>query len=82
MSTGFQELNRRNFIKVTSIGTAAILVGCSIHSPPKIISTGEKSENLSLFVRISKVNKITIISTALEMGQGTHTAHAMIIAEE
>ena len=82
MSRGLQELNRRNFIKVTSIGTAAMLVGCSIHSPPKISSTGEKSENLGLFVRISKDNKITIISPASEMGQGTHTAHAMIIAEE
>ena len=82
MSIGLKELNRRNFIKVTSIGTASMLVGCSIHSPPKISSTGEKSENLGLFVRISKDNKITIISPASEMGQGTHTAHAMIIAEE
>ena len=82
MSRGLQELNRRNFIKVTSIGTAAMLVGCSIHSPPKISSTGEKSHSLGLFVRISKDNKITIISPASEMGQGTHTAHAMIIAEE
>ena len=82
MSTGLPDLNRRNFIKVTSIGTAAMLVGCSTHSPPKISSTGEKSENLGLFVRISKDNKITIISPASEMGQGTHTAHAMIIAEE
>ena len=82
MSIGLKKLNRRNFIKVTSIGTAAMLVGCSIHSPPKISSTGEKSENLGLFVRISKDNQITIISPASEMGQGTHTAHAMIIAEE
>ena len=59
-----------------------MLVGCSIHSPPKISTTGEKSENLGLFVRISKDNKITIISPVSEMGQGTHTAHAMIIAEE
>ena len=60
MSTGLPDLNRRNFIKVTSIGAAAMLVGCSTHSPPKISSTGEKSENLGLFVRISKDNKITI----------------------
>ena len=82
MSTGLPDFNRRNFIKVTSIGAAAMLVGCSTHSPLKISSTCEKSENLGLFVRISKDNQITIISPASEMGQGTHTAHAMIIAEE
>ena len=30
----------------------------------------------------SKDNSITIISPTSELGQGTHTAHAMIIAEE
>ena len=82
MPTGLPDFNRRNFIKVTSIGAAAMLVGCSTHSPPKISGIGEKSENLGLFVRISKDNQITIISPASEMGQGTHTAHAMLIAEE
>ena len=37
MSTGLPDLNRRNFIKVTSIGTAAMLVGCSTHSPLKSV---------------------------------------------
>ena len=82
MFANSNEISRRNFIRVTSIGTATMLVGCRIHSPPKISSPDEKFKNLGLFVRISKDNKITIISPASEMGQGTHTAHAMIIAEE
>jgi len=82
MFANSNEISRRNFIRVTSIGTATMLVGCRIHSPPKISSPDEKFENLGLFVRISKDNKITIISPVSEMGQGTHTAHAMIIAEE
>ena len=32
--------------------------------------------------KLAKDNKITIISPTSEIGQGTHTAHAMIIAEE
>ncbi|RTZ68943.1 MAG: hypothetical protein DSZ35_03675, partial [Verrucomicrobia bacterium] len=37
---------------------------------------------MGLFIRVSKDNSITIISPTSEMGQGTHTAHAMIIADE
>jgi len=75
-------MNRRTFLKVTTIAGAGMLVGCSYQSNPNLSTPMAKTEDLGLFIRISKDNSITIISPTSEMGQGTHTAHAMIIAEE
>ena len=77
-----QEISRRTFLKVTTIAGTGMLVGCSFQSNPIISTPYVEVEDLGLFVRISKDNNITIISPTSEMGQGTHTAHAMIIAEE
>ena len=77
-----KKISRRTFLKVTSVAGTGMLVGCSFHSNPLVSSPDVKSEELGLFVRISKDNNITIISPTSEIGQGTHTAHAMIIAEE
>ena len=77
-----KKISRRTFLKVTSVAGTGMLVGCSFQSNPLVSSPDVKSEELGLFVRISKDNNITIISPTSEIGQGTHTAHAMIIAEE
>ena len=77
-----QEISRRTFLKVTTVAGTGMLVGCSFQSNPLVSTPDVKSEELGLFVRISKDNNITIISPTSEIGQGTHTAHAMIIAEE
>jgi len=75
-------LKRRDFIKILSVGGSGLLVGCTFNSH-KIFSEGnEKDENLGLFVHIKVNNQITIISPNSELGQGIHTAHAMIICEE
>ena len=77
-----QHLTRRTFLKVSTIAGGGLLVGCTFQSNPNLSAPTAKSEDLGLFVRISKDNSITIISPTSEMGQGTHTAHAMIIADE
>ncbi len=77
-----QHLTRRTFLKVSTIAGGGLLVGCTFQSNPNLSAPTAKSEDLGLFIRISKDNSITIISPTSEMGQGTHTAHAMIIAEE
>ena len=75
-------LNRRDFIKVFSVGGTGLLVGCTFNSHNHFSASNEKSENLGLFVQINKNNEINIISPNSELGQGIHTAHAMIICEE
>jgi len=77
-----QNLSRRTFLKVTTIAGTGMLVGCSYQSNPNLSTPNAKSEDLGLFIRIAKDNSITIISPTSELGQGTHTAHAMIIADE
>ena len=77
-----QHLTRRTFLKVSTIAGGGLLVGCTFQSNPNLSALTAKSEDLGLFIRISKDNRITIISPTSEMGQGTHTAHAMIIADE
>ena len=75
-------MNRRTFLKVTTVASGGLLVGCTFQSNPNISAPTAISEDLGLFIRIAKDNSITIISPTSEMGQGTHTAHAMIIADE
>ena len=77
-----QHLTRRTFLKVSTIAGTGMLVGCTFQSNPNISAPTATSEDLGLFIRISKDNSITIISPTSEIGQGTHTAHAMIIADE
>ena len=77
-----QNLSRRTFLKVTTIAGTGMLVGCSYKSNPNLSTPNAKSEDLGLFIRIAKDDSITIISPTSELGQGTHTAHAMIIADE
>ena len=77
-----QHLTRRTFLKVSTIAGGGLLVGCTFQSNPNISAPTAISEDLGLFIRIAKDNSITIISPTSEMGQGTHTAHAMIIADE
>jgi len=75
-------MNRRTFLKVSTLAGSGLLVGCTFQSNPNLSTPTATSEDLGLFIRISKDNSITIISPTSEMGQGTHTAHAMIIADE
>ena len=77
-----KNMNRRTFLKVTAVAGGGLLVGCTFQSNPTLSPPTAKSEDLGLFIRIAKDNSITIISPTSEMGQGTHTAHAMIIADE
>ena len=77
-----KNMNRRTFLKVTTVAGGGLLVGCTFQSNPNLSPPTAKSEDLGLFIRIAKDNSITIISPTSEMGQGTHTAHAMIIADE
>ena len=77
-----KNMNRRTFLKVTTVAGGGLLVGCTFQSNPNLSPPTAKSEDLGLFIRIAKDNSITIISPTSEMGQGTHTAQAMIIADE
>ena len=77
-----ENLTRRTFLKVTTLAGTGVLVGCSFSTQPTLSSTTQKEEHLGLWVKISSDNQIILTVPGVEMGQGIHTAHAMILAEE
>ena len=75
-------MNRRTFLKVTTVAGSGLLVGCTFRSPQLLSTPKASEEELGLWVRISTDDKITLILPASEMGQQSHTGQAMILAEE
>ena len=75
-------MNRRTFLKVTTVAGGGLLVGCSFSSPKLLSTPNDVKEDLGMWVRIGKDNKITLILPASEMGQQAHTGQAMLVAEE
>ena len=65
-------MNRRTFLKVTTVAGGGLLVGCSFSSPNSFSSSNEKDGDLGLFVRIKNNDQIQIISPNSELGQGIH----------
>ena len=75
-------MNRRTFLKVTTVAGSGLLVGCSFSSPQLLSTPQAKETELGLWVRIGTDDKVTLILPASEMGQQSHTGQAMILAEE
>ncbi len=75
-------MNRRTFLKVTTVAGGGLLVGCSFSSPKLLSTPNDVKEDLGMWVRIGKDDKITLILPSSEMGQQAHTGQAMILAEE
>ena len=75
-------MNRRTFLKVTTVAGGGLLVGCSFSSPKLLSTPNDVKEDLGMWVRIGKDDKITLILPASEMGQQAHTGQAMLVAEE
>ena len=81
-------MNRRRFI-LRSVGVAgAFGIGWSVLPPRSRLGDGddiheEPGEHaLNGWVKIGTDNRVTVIMSKSEMGQGIHTALAMILAEE
>nr|MDJ0950907.1 molybdopterin-dependent oxidoreductase [Alphaproteobacteria bacterium] len=69
-------LNRRSFLAATG---AALVVPFTIRGVAKAAT---QASTLTAYLRIESDGAVTIISPVSEMGQGTHTGHAAIIADE
>lgn len=70
------DLSRRGFILTSAAVAGSLVVGCAPH--------GTLSGGIALgdFVRIGKDGTVSVVAKLLEMGQGTHTGLAAIVAEE
>jgi isoquinoline 1-oxidoreductase beta subunit len=77
--------SRRRFLKTSATAAGSLLV--AFHLPDKGQARGALGRDANVFapnafVRIDTTGRITLTMPQVEMGQGIHTAHAMIIAEE
>src|SRR5512143_373658 len=85
--TTIQNLSRRRFLQ----GSAGLTLGfCLPALAARVAGPGQAGEGLAgpvhfepnAFLRIGTDNSVTIISKHLEMGQGTYTGLATILADE
>src|SRR5438046_2090936 len=72
-------LTRRRFVQSTALAGAALLVGFRLDGR---LAVADDVFAPNAFVRIASDNTVTIIGKHLEMGQGTYTGLAVILAEE
>ena len=77
-------MQRRDFLKTSSLATSAFVIGFYIPSKSRAQDTTQKEASLqpNAFVEIKSDNTINFIFGQVEMGQGTYTTLAMCIAEE
>src|SRR4029077_13212949 len=75
--------SRRAFLK-TAAASAAGLTSCFHRSGPLSRALADTSKDFvpNAFLRIAPDNSVTVIAKHLEMGQGTYTSLATIVAEE
>jgi len=80
-----QNLDRRNFLKITGIGAAALVLGVSSKAGSSLISSAEsvdQSFTFSPYISIEKSGKITLMNPKPDMGQGTFQSVPALMAEE
>ncbi|GAA0851871.1 xanthine dehydrogenase family protein molybdopterin-binding subunit [Aliiglaciecola litoralis] len=83
MSQLIENVSRRHFLKVSSIGTGSLVLSSLLPSiTPVWAQHPEKSNELNLFVSINSDNTVNIICHRSEMGQGIRTSIPQVVAEE
>ena len=77
-----EKINRRNFLKNATIFGAGLLIGFKLDSPKIVTAKNVTEIDPQLYIKISPSDIVTFKVPNIELGQGTHTGQAMIIAEE
>jgi isoquinoline 1-oxidoreductase beta subunit len=77
------QVNRRDFIKIFSLASGGIILGCNVSSDKKeFIPQVDGSFSPNLFVQLQKDGNLILIASRSEMGQGIRTSLASAIADE
>ncbi|MEC4722831.1 molybdopterin cofactor-binding domain-containing protein [Noviherbaspirillum sp. CPCC 100848] len=73
-------LNRRQFLKAGAAGGLMLSVGLPITYAETVDSS--EPARLGAFIRIGADGRVALIAPCVEMGQGSHSGLAMILADE
>jgi isoquinoline 1-oxidoreductase beta subunit len=82
------QVSRRDFLRVTAVAGAGLTLavsdhGCAPRRGEEESTNGAEPVFLpNAFVRVAEDGSVTVIAKHLEMGQGTYTGLATIVAEE
>jgi isoquinoline 1-oxidoreductase beta subunit len=80
------QINRRNFLRLTSLTGAGLVMGLGVKadglSVIENLGTSNASFELSPLVMIDQTGLVTIFNTKPEIGQGTYQSIPALIAEE
>src|SRR5499427_4271257 len=77
-------MTRRGFLGVTAQTSAAFIVGCLFNGKIEAFDVAPDSNKLAVdaWVRISPDNKVTIVVSQAEMGQGIMSTLPAVLADE
>jgi isoquinoline 1-oxidoreductase subunit beta len=76
-------VNRRSFLRVTSLASGGVLLGLSIKPPKASAQFGPAAPQVpNNFIKIDPDGTVTIMAKDPEVGQGVKTMLPMLIAEE
>jgi isoquinoline 1-oxidoreductase subunit beta len=82
-SAALSRASRRGFLKSAAATAAGLTIGFHWSGPlSRALADTPKDFVPNAFLRIAPDNSVTVISKHLEMGQGTYTGLATIVAEE
>jgi len=78
------QFSRRNFVKIFSLASGGLILGCHLSSDKKEIVRIDNRTTFApnLFVQLKKDGSLVLISSRSEMGQGIKTSLATAIADE
>ena len=85
---GDRSLTRRNFLITGTLAGGGLLVGCTAPPPESRLGTGAQFNpqgaqvGLNGWVKITPDGVVSVAVPRAEMGQGVHTALAMLVADE
>jgi len=75
-------LTRRTWLKAGAAAGGGLVIGVYLPGASRVAEAATVPTRLNAFVRIGTDGKVTFVTGTSEMGQGSHNALAMMIAEE
>jgi isoquinoline 1-oxidoreductase beta subunit len=76
-------LSRRTFLKVSSAATGGLLMSIKLPAQMREAEAADAERFApNAFIRIDRQGAVTLVMPMVEMGQGTYTSLAMLLAEE